>query len=104
MFIDDITEFLAEALSQHQNIIVAGDFTMHINGQDDPEANILMDTMTALGLQQYTNFATHCRGNTIDLIFTEILMRQKVLNVHQVHLSQTIVQLTSHCQFQKLTS
>ena len=28
MFIDDITEFLAEALSQHQNIIVAGDFNM----------------------------------------------------------------------------
>ena len=56
MFIDDITEFLAEALSQHQNIILAGDFNMHINNQDDPEANILMDTMTALGLQQHTNF------------------------------------------------
>ena len=78
MFIDDITEFLAEAISQHQNI-VAGDFNMHINNQDDLEANILMDTMTSLGLQQHTNFVTHHSGNTLDLIFTEIIMKQKVL-------------------------
>ena len=79
MFIDDITEFLAEALSQCQNIILAGAFNMHINNQDDPEANILMDTMAALGLQQQTNFITHHSGNTLDLILTEIIMRQKVL-------------------------
>ena len=35
--------------------------------------------MTALGLQQHTNFITHCSGNTLDLIFTETIMRQKVL-------------------------
>ena len=79
MFIDDITEFLAEALSQHQNIIAASDFNMHKNDQDDPEANIFMDTIMALGLQQHTNFTTHCSGNTLALIFTEIKMRQKVL-------------------------
>ena len=79
MFIDDITEFLTEALSQHQNIILAGDFNIHINNQDDPEANILMDTMRALALQQHTNFISHHSGNTSDLIFTEIVMRQKVL-------------------------
>ena len=79
MFIDDITEFLTEALSQHQNIILAGDFNIHINKQEDPEANILMDTMTTLGLQQHTNFITHCSGNTLDLIFTETITRQEVL-------------------------
>ena len=79
MFIDDITEFLAETLSQHQNIILAGYFNMHINNQDDPEGNILMDTVTALGLQQHANFVTHHSGNTLDLIFTEIITRQKVL-------------------------
>ena len=79
MFIDDITEVLTEALSQHQNIILAGDFNIHINNQDDPETNILMDTMTALGLQQHTDFITHHSGNTLDLIFTEIIMKQKVL-------------------------
>ena len=79
MFINDITELLTEVLSQHQNIILAGDFNIHINNQEDPEGNILMDTMTALGLQQHTNFITHCTGNTLDLIFAEIIMRQKVL-------------------------
>ena len=38
-----------------------------------------MDTMTALGLQQHTNFITHHSGNTLDLIFTEIITRQMVL-------------------------
>ena len=52
---------------------------MHINDQDDPEANILLDTIMALGLQHRTNFATHCSGNTLDLIFTETIRRQKVL-------------------------
>ena len=68
MFIDDITEFLAEALSQHQNIILAGDFNIHINNQEDPEADTLIDTMMALGIQQHTNFITHHSGNTLDLI------------------------------------
>ena len=49
MFIDDVTEFLAKALSWHQNII-ASNFNMHINNQNDPEVNIIMDTMMALGL------------------------------------------------------
>ena len=79
MFINDITEFLTEALSQHQNIILAGDFNIHIKKQEDPEANILMDTMTALDLQQHTNFFTHHSGNILDLIFTETIMKQKVL-------------------------
>ena len=78
MFIDDITEFLAKALFQHQHIILAGDCNIH-NNQDDPEANLLMDTMTALGLQQHSNFITHHSGNTLDLIFTEIITRKKVL-------------------------
>ena len=30
-FIDDLTEFLTEALCHHQNIILAGDFSIHIN-------------------------------------------------------------------------
>ena len=76
MFID---VFLTEALSQHPNIILAGDFNIHINNQDDPEANILMDMMTALGLPQHTNFVTHHSGNILDLIFTEVITRQNVL-------------------------
>ena len=63
MFIDDITKFLVEALSQHQNIIVASDFNMQINNQDDPEANILMDTMMALGFQQHPLQWKHTRSN-----------------------------------------
>ena len=35
MFINNITEFLTEALSQHKNIILAGNFNIHINKQED---------------------------------------------------------------------
>ena len=79
MFIDDITEFLAEILSQYQNTVLAGDFNIHVNNQDDPETNVLMGTMTILGLQKHTNVVTHHSENTLDLIFTVIIMRQKVL-------------------------
>ena len=35
--------------------------------------------MTALGHQQHTNIITHHSRNTLDLIFTETITRQKIL-------------------------
>ena len=86
IFIDDITEFLADVLSQQQNIKAASDFNMHINDQDDPEANTLMDTMMALGLQQHTNFITHCSGNTLGLILTEIITKGTKMYIRSIYL------------------
>ena len=73
MILDKVTDFLATFLVEHNNIIITGDFNIHVNDTNDPEAQIFLDTMEALGLDNHVNFATHNRGNTLDLVLTEVL-------------------------------
>ena len=72
MFTDDVTEHLSGILTNKQNNIILGDFNMHIDDPLDPEACIFNDTMSALGLIQQVTFPTHTKGNTLDLIFSEM--------------------------------
>ena len=51
MFIDDITEWLPDQLVQSYNVVVAGDFKIHINKQDkNGEAGIFPSTLELMGL------------------------------------------------------
>ena len=83
MFLDEVTDFLATFLVEHNNIIITGDFNIHVNDTNDPEAQIFLDTMEALGLDNHVNFATHNRGNTLDLVLTEALSSLSVVTCRQ---------------------
>ena len=56
---------------------------MHVNNTDDPEAQIFLDTMEALGLDNHVNFAMHNRGNTLDLVLTEALSSLSMVTCRQ---------------------
>ena len=56
---------------ENDNVLILGNFNIHINDQTDEDANIFSDTMEALWLSQHVEHATHRLGNTLDLIFTE---------------------------------
>ena len=71
MFLDDLTEFLTDWMASYRNIIICSDFNIHIDYPTDTEAQISIDTMEALGLQQHVHFQTCHADNTLDLIFTE---------------------------------
>ena len=58
-------------MASYRNVIICGDFNMHIDNPSDMEAQIFMDTMEALGLLQHVSFQTHQAGNISDLIFME---------------------------------
>ena len=79
MFLDEITDFLATFLVKHNNIIITGDFNIHVNDTNDPEAQIFLDTMETLGLDNHINFATDNKGNTLDLGLTEALSSLSVV-------------------------
>ena len=72
MFIDDITELLTNKLPQYQDSILLGDFNVHIEDQTNADAVIFNKTMSVLGLEQHISSPTHVRGNTLDLIFTQL--------------------------------
>ena len=78
-FMDIFTELLVDILTCNTNLVVLGDFNIHVNDTSNPNANIFLDMMTALGLKQHVEGPTHKSGNCLDLIFTEELSRAKAL-------------------------
>ena len=88
MFIDDITELLTNKLPQYQNNIILGDFNVHVEDQANTDAVVFNETMTALCLEQHISGPTHVRGNTLDLIYTQLSDSFNVTNTtsHSLHL------------------
>ena len=66
MFMDDLTDYFTKWMASYRNIMICGDFNMHIAGLT--EAQMFNDNMEALGLQQHINFETHHAGNILDLL------------------------------------
>ena len=81
MFIDQLSNYLLELLSDTSNHIITGDFNIHVNDPTYVDAGVLLDTMSALGLKQHVETPTHNKGNTLDLIFTEDIGNTKVESV-----------------------
>ena len=71
MFLDEITEWMVDSLVEDTNVIIAGDFNLHISNKNDDDAHNLLDTFAALGLDQHVGLPMHKSGNILDLIFTE---------------------------------
>ena len=69
-FLDQLIGLLSYVVSKHQDIIILGDFNIHINDPEDQDAQILQDTLNAFNLRQHVNIPTHNLGHTIDLIIT----------------------------------
>ena len=80
MFIDDFTDWLVEEIILHNNLLILGDFNLHINDLDNPNTGIFLDTVTAMGLNQHVNFATHQLGNILDLVLLEELSQFQILS------------------------
>ena len=73
MFLDDLAEFLEEVLTLYSDIIIAGDFILHIDDIANPDAQVFLDLLTAFGLQNHVDFPTHKSKHTLDLILSECI-------------------------------
>ena len=82
MFIDQLSDYMMEVLSEHSNNVVIGDFKIHVNNHNDVDAGLLLDTMSALGLDQKVKDAIHNKGNTIDLVFIEKNARFSIIKLN----------------------
>ena len=78
-FLDIFTELLVDIVTSNTNLVVLGNFNIHVNKIDDPNARIFLDTMTALGMKQHVRGSTHRSGNCLDLIFTEEMSKPKAI-------------------------
>ena len=98
MFLDDLTELLTDKLTQLENIILLGDFNIHIEETTAPDTIIFNDTMEALGLTQHVTQPMHNKGNILDLVFTELDSKIKIYWMQNKH--PTIRPLLNHHRYQ----
>ena len=78
MFLDDLAEFPEEVLTSYSNIIIAGDFNLHVDDKENPDAQVFVDLLTAFGLQNHIDFPTHKSKHTLDLIISECISHLEV--------------------------
>ena len=90
-FCDEFSDFISEAIAEHSNLILLGDFNIHINNDNDKNAMLFTERTETLGLTQHVNGATQKSGNTLDLIFTE---GTSVFNVIKC---QNLEYISDHC-------
>ena len=102
---DKFTVWLASISSSFSNMIVLGDFNIHINDENDNEAGIFVDTMIALDFNQHVSFSTHRAGNILDLVFTETCnsievksCRQGPIKSDHTAVEIVVTQLTQYIQ------
>ena len=72
-------ELLVDIVTSNMTLVVLGDFNIHVNDIDDPNARIFLDTMTSLALKQHVEGPTNKSGNCLDLIFTEEMSKTKAI-------------------------
>ena len=72
-FIDQVSELVQYLFTNHKNLVLLGDFNIHVNKLDNQDTQAYLDTMEALGLEQHIDQQTHQLGNTLDLVYTETL-------------------------------
>ena len=66
-----VSELVDYLFTNHKNLVLLGDFNMHVNKLDNQDTQSYIDTMEALGLVQHIDQQTHQLGNTLDLIYME---------------------------------
>ena len=65
-------DWIAKISANEKNLVISGEYNMHVNNPNDEDAASFLETNEALGLKQHVTCATHTSGNTLYLIFTEI--------------------------------
>ena len=78
-FLTEFTNWITDIVIQDTNLLVVGDFNLHINNENDENGANFKESMVALGLVQHVTRPTHKSANILDLIFTENISE---INIH----------------------
>ena len=73
------------------NLIIMGDFNIHVDDLENSHAEQFNDVCTAIGLEQVVNFGTHVQGHTVDMVLHESNSSLKIRKM------QSAMYLSDHC-------
>lgn len=69
-FFTEFSCYLESIILAKEQLIILGDFNIHVDIMDDPDSLRLLDLLDSVGLRQHINQSTHIHGHTLDLIIT----------------------------------
>ena len=70
-FHEEIAELLTQHASNHNKVLIVGDFNIHWDVHDDYDARKLRSTLDETGFYQHVTWPTHVAGHTLDLIISK---------------------------------
>ena len=67
-FLEEFSNFLSDLITRTDNILIIGDFNIHLNNVTNPLSKAFSSLIDTLGFTQFVHEKTHCDGNTLDLV------------------------------------
>ena len=98
VILDEFADYMENFVTTNYNIVIVGDFNLHIDNDEDPKTQLFIDMMAAQGLDCHLNFPTHENGHSLDLVFTEALGEMKIIRCNPG------TYLSDHCTIECLLS
>ena len=72
LFLSDFYKFIKNIFINLKNLIILGDFNLHVNEKSDPNVIRFYDILSSFSLNQIVEGPTHKRGNTLDLVIHNV--------------------------------
>ena len=72
MFVREFTCLLEELSITSGELLIFGDFNLHVENSSDSHACQFLDLLTSFGLQNHVTNPTHVHGHVLDLVITRV--------------------------------
>ena len=70
LFLSEFTTLLENLSITSGELLILGDFNLHVDKPSDPDASQFFSLLYAFGLTQHVRESTHTHGHTLDLVIT----------------------------------
>ncbi len=67
-FLTELSELLTYLCSMSSNVIMLGDFNIHIDNDSNAFTSEFLSCLDCFGMQQFNTLPTHSKGHTLDLV------------------------------------
>ena len=81
IFLEEFTSLLELLSTFSSNVVIVGDFNIHVDDVTDATALRFLDLLDAFGFIQHIKVATHNCGHTLDLVITQAAYNPTHVNV-----------------------
>jgi len=82
-FLEEFAEFLPDIAMSEVETIIAGDFNLHCNKNENRYTKQFMELLSNYNMTQHIKFPTHKNGNTLDLVITRETDKLRVEETQQ---------------------